>query len=152
MEELDVGHLALFVGTALHSVVEKELGRRHRDVRPSWGSLIEHLVGTTRSIGELAERMEVTQQAASKAVSELVKLGYVERVADEADARVTRVRLSKRGDALVADSRRVRERCNARLVKRVGRKRIDKTREVLGELLDELGGLERVRTRRIVPR
>jgi DNA-binding MarR family transcriptional regulator len=150
--DLDVAHLALFAGYAFNDVVERELRKRNPKVRTSWGYVIQHLIGASRSIGELALRMEVTQQAASKAVSELEKLGCVERDVDRGDARVVRVKLSERGERLVDESRRVRAKWNEKLVKRVGQKKIERTRAVLADIIDELGGMERVKTRRIVPR
>ena len=39
------------------------------------------------TIGALAERLEVTQQAASKSVADLERRGYVERTPDPDDAR-----------------------------------------------------------------
>ena len=42
-------------------------------------------------MGELAEALGVTQQAASKSVLELEKLGYVERQPDLVDSRVRRI-------------------------------------------------------------
>ena len=110
---LDVGHLALFVGYAFADAVMAALGEAgFADLRFSHGFLIQHLIEGGRTIGELAQRMEMTQQGASKAVAELEALGYVERGTDE-DARVRRVQLSARGREALAATRRARERLAA---------------------------------------
>src|SRR5204863_3802125 len=92
---LDLGYLAQFVGAAFASAVQERLAAEGFDgLRFSHGYLVQHLVEGERTIGELAERLEVTQQAVSKTVAELEGLGYLERLADAADARVRRVRLT----------------------------------------------------------
>lgn len=147
---LDVGHLALFVGYAFADAVMVALGEAgFADLRFSHGFLIQHLVDGGRTIGELAQRMEMTQQGASKAVAELEALGYVERGADEEDARVRRVQLSARGREALAATRRARERLQRRLASRAGDKTLKDARRLLARLLDELGGADAVRRRRV---
>jgi DNA-binding MarR family transcriptional regulator len=51
-----------------------------------------------RLAGELVGLLEVTQQAASKSVAELERLGFIEETASE-DARVRRVCVSSKGMA-----------------------------------------------------
>ncbi|MEZ4239345.1 MAG: MarR family transcriptional regulator [Myxococcota bacterium] len=77
--------------------------------------MFQHLVERSPTIGELAERLGVTQQAASKAVAELEGLGYVARAADPADSRVRRVSLTARGWDAVERARGAR-RSEAALV------------------------------------
>ena len=62
-----------------------------QNVRQSPGCVIQHLIEAYRTISELARRMEVTQQAASKVVAEMVGLGILESVVAE-DRRVRQVR------------------------------------------------------------
>jgi len=149
---LDVGYLGLFVGYAFASVVEEQLAREgYGDLRFSHGFLFQHLIEGPRTLGELAERLEVTQQAASKSVAELEGLGYVERVADPEDARVRRVRLSERGHAAVSASRRIRAEVEHRLEERHGARALAQARVLLSEVLDSLGGVSAVRARRVLP-
>jgi DNA-binding MarR family transcriptional regulator len=147
---LDLGHLGLFVGYAMADAVQAALeAGGHRGVRFSHGFVIQHLVDGPRPIGDLARRMGVTQQAASKVVAELEGLGYLARKPDGDDGRVTRVTLSARGKALVAASRRIRERLVERLDARCGARAIAAARRVLAAALDELGGADAVRARRV---
>ena len=67
------------------------------DLRFADGVVFQHLVPGPIAIGALAERLGVTQQAASKAVADLERRGYVERAAGAADGRVRHVSLTARG-------------------------------------------------------
>lgn len=146
---LDLGTLALFVGQLLADVVLQALHRRGFDgLRVAHGFVFQHFVEAPRSIGELAERMGVTQQAASKSVAELVRLGYLERAPDD-DARVRRIRLSRRGRAAIETARTERAGAEARVAQGLGALRFEATRSALAELLDQLGGADAVRARRV---
>jgi DNA-binding MarR family transcriptional regulator len=94
--------------------------------------------------------MEVTQQAASKVVAELISLGAIEATTAH-DRRTKRIRLSRRGWRAVKLARKVRAKIEKRLVKAVGVTRYDEARRILLRGLDELGGMERIQSRRIRP-
>lgn len=148
-ESLDLGYLALFVGMRVNEVVLEEVhAAGFADLRHSHGYVFQHLLGGPRSIGELAALLEVTQQAASKSVAELVSLGYVEQAPSE-DARVRRVGLSAHGLAAIEKTRAVRASLEERFKRRQGRPAVDEARRVLAEVLEGLGGTEAVRTRRV---
>ncbi len=73
-----------------------------------------------RTIGEIAEGLGVTQQAASKAAAELTRLGYLDGLADPQDRRIRRVTLSARGREAVSDARRARQDLEALLASEIG--------------------------------
>lgn len=146
---LELAYLALFVGLRVNELVMRRTEKAgFRKVRESHGYVIQHLIESDRSVTELAERMGVTQQAASKAVAALVEIGFVE-VAEAQDRRAKRVRLSERGWKCVRLGRRIRAQIDGRLVSAVGRESYKRTRSALLKCLEVLGGLENVRTRRI---
>lgn len=148
--DLDLGHLALFVGHAVNTEVERALADKgYGDLRASHGYLVQHLVAGPRPIGDLAQRMGVTQQAVSKAVAELESLGYLERAADDDDKRVTRVGLAPRGREVVAVARRTRVALEKRLVKSQGEAAVAAARATLASVLELLGGADAVRERRV---
>lgn len=62
-----------------------------------------------RTLGELAESERVRPPSMTRTVACLVDDGLVERLADPADGRVTRIRPTKEGTALVLDVRRSRD-------------------------------------------
>jgi DNA-binding MarR family transcriptional regulator len=149
---LDLGHLALFVGYAFSDAVMDALGTAgFADLRFSHGFVVQHLIDGPRTIGALAERMQITQQGASKAVAELETLGYVERVPDPTDARVRNVQLSTRGREAVTASRKARERLMRKLASTCGEKTVVEGKRILAALLDQLGGAEAVKRRRVTP-
>lgn len=147
---LDLGHLALFVGQAVNTATQAALaGKGFGDVRTSHGYVIQHLVAGPRPIGDVAERLGVSQQAASKAVVELEGLGYVERLASPDDKRVTHVGLTARGKEVVNASRKARAAVEKKLVTAHGDKALASARATLAAVLDSLGGSAAVRERRV---
>jgi DNA-binding MarR family transcriptional regulator len=151
-EDLDTGTLALFVGFAAATHVQEVLARAgHPDLRFSHGYVFQHLIEDQPTVGELASRLAMTQQGASKAVAELERFGYTERVPDVRDGRTRRVRLTARGRDAVEVARRARAELEDRLAERCGRPRLEKARALLAEALDELGGTAAVRRRDVRP-
>jgi DNA-binding MarR family transcriptional regulator len=150
--QLDVGYLAMFVGQAFADAVLAALAAAgHPELRFSHGFVIQHLIDADRTIGELAERMRVTQQGASKAVAELEALGYFERVSDVSDARVRRVRLSRRGREAVQVTRQARQKVARRLSSQIGEPALTSCRQTLARMLEALGGTRAVRRRKVLP-
>ena len=150
--ELDVVLAALFAGLALNEQVTARLhAAGFADLRFSHGFVFQHLVPGPLPVGELARRMEVSQQAASKAAAELERLGYLERTPDPADARVRRLGLSARGRAAVAAGREARAAVAQELGAALGAGRAESLRRALLDALAAAGGLEAVRARRVPP-
>jgi DNA-binding MarR family transcriptional regulator len=145
---LDLGYLAQFVGQRINDLVlEKLAAEGYGDLRVSHGYVIQHLLDGPRSITDLAARLGVSQQAASKTVAELVALGYLD--AEPArDRRARSISLSERGRASVAVARKVRARLEQRLAGKHGAA-LGRARELLAKVLEELGGAEAVRSRSV---
>ena len=147
--ELDLGYLALFLGLRVNEcVVDKMAALGFVKTRQSHGYVIEHLIEEDRTITQLAARMEVTQQAASKVVAAMVRLGLIEMTASK-DRRVKRIRLSESGWQSVKQARKVRAGIEKRLVKAVGVSVHRDARVALMESLKELGGIGRTQSRRV---
>jgi DNA-binding MarR family transcriptional regulator len=150
--QLDTGTLALFVGQAAAALVQEQLAAQgFGDLRFSHGYVFQHLIDGEPTVGELATQLGMTQQGASKAVAELERLGYCERVPGAGDARIRRVRLTGRGQDAVAAARRARADVDERLASRFGEQRLAEHRELLARLLDELGGTAAVQRRAVRP-
>ena len=148
--DLDVVLAALFAGLALNERVTERLhAAGFPDVRFSHGFVFQHLVPGPLPVGELARRMEVSQQAASKAAAELERLGYLERRADPDDARVRRLALSARGRAAVTAGRAARAAVAEELGAALGPERAETLRRGLLAALEAAGGLDAVRARRV---
>jgi DNA-binding MarR family transcriptional regulator len=146
---LDLGYLAFFLGRRINDlIVERGLREGFAGTRESHGYVLQHLIDSERTITELGARMQVTQQAASKMVAELVKLKYLEVHAAE-DRREKRVRLSARGWETIHFARRSRRRLDARLRRVAGTDDYEQARQVLLTCLAALGGISQIRRRRI---
>jgi DNA-binding MarR family transcriptional regulator len=149
-EELDLPTLAALAGSAAN----RHLLRRLRDngyagVRTSHGYVIQNLIDESPTVGELADRLGVTQQAASKTVVEMEGLGLVARAPDPADSRVRRVTLTSRGHALLAAGRAARAELEQAVGADVGD--LDGARRALVSLLRHTGELAAVTRRRVRP-
>ena len=149
--QLDLAYLGMFLGLRVNEIVrERGATRGFRGLRDSHGYVVQHLIDTDRTITELAQRMEVSQQAASKSVAELVEQGILESLPHD-DGRARTIRLSTRGWAAVRFARATRRSIDVKLRRRVGRKRFEEARSVLLECLTLIGGVGRVRSRRVRP-
>jgi DNA-binding MarR family transcriptional regulator len=148
IDRLDLGHLAQFVGMRVNELVLAKIhAAGYDDLRQAHGYVFQHLVEGPRTITELARRLEVSQQMASKAVAELVELGYLASEPTD-DKRARAISLTARGHAAIARSREIRARLEAKLVAKHG-KRVARARELLAAVLEDLGGADTVRARRV---
>jgi len=146
---LDLPYLGFFLGLRVNELVAAELvDAGFKDVRQSHGFVVQHLIAQDRTITELARRMEVSQQAASKVVAEMKALGILESVPGD-DRRAKLIRLSPRGREAVTQSRAARRRIEARLIKAIGTRKYSVGKRLLIACLDTLGGLGRISSRRI---
>ncbi|HVO98965.1 MAG TPA: MarR family transcriptional regulator [Bryobacteraceae bacterium] len=146
--ELDLGYLGLFLGLRINELVAESLASAgFGKVKQSHGYVVQHLIEQDRTITELAGRMEVTQQAASKVVREMMELGILEAVPAE-DRRAKQIRLSSRGWQSVKLARTARRRIEARLRAKTGAAYAGAKATLLA-CLTELGGLKRIESRRI---
>jgi DNA-binding MarR family transcriptional regulator len=146
---LDLAQLAFFLGLRFNELVlERNLAAGFTGLRESHGFLIQHVIDSDRSVTELARRMGVTQQAASKTVAELAGLGYLD-VSSGVDRRAKRVGLSRRGWQAVHASRQVRLKLESRLKAVVGARKYGAAKSTIFACLEALGGLDRIRSRRI---
>jgi DNA-binding MarR family transcriptional regulator len=119
------------------------------DLRFADGFVFQHLVEGPVTIGALAERLEVTQQAASKSVADLERRGYVARVRDPADARIRLVALTERGQAAIGGARRHRVALVGELGERLGPRRVETASRLLDDVVAQLGADAAVRGRRV---
>ena len=103
----------------------------YRDLGPSFGYVFRALDESALSLGELADRLEITPQGAHKLVAEMIERGYVDRMDDEHDARVRRLHLSTRGKAALRAARRFHAAAEQELVNELGQTKVAAARAVL---------------------
>ncbi|AGZ44660.1 MarR family winged helix-turn-helix transcriptional regulator [Actinoplanes friuliensis] len=99
--ERDLLDLPVLLLSAARGLVDGvDAGVRARgfdDIRPAHGFAFARLAGDGATVGQLAEHLDVTKQAASQMVEELVTKGYVERRPHPEDARARLIVLSAKG-------------------------------------------------------
>jgi DNA-binding MarR family transcriptional regulator len=95
---LDLPVLLLSAARALVDGIDAGVrARGFADLRPAHGFAFARLAGDGATVGQLAEHLGVTKQAASQMVEDLVAKGYVERRAHPDDARARLIVLSAKG-------------------------------------------------------
>ena len=148
----DLPLAALFAGWAMADEVQRRIAADGMaDLRFSDGYVFQHLVPGPLAIGALGERLGVTQQAASKAVADLERRGYVRRDADPGDRRARRVGLTERGEAAIEAGRRHRTALEAELAGTLGPRRVAAALHLLADVAANLGAETAVRGRRVRP-
>ena len=151
-DELDLSLVALFAGWAMADEVQRRLAAEDwPDLRFSDGVVIQHVLAGELTITELAGRMGVTQQAASKSVADMERRGLLVRVPAPGDARARHLRLTATGQDSVAAARRLRADLDAELADAFGAQRVADAQALLAGVVDRLGGSGAVRARRVRP-
>jgi DNA-binding MarR family transcriptional regulator len=150
--EADLSLASLFTGWALADEIQRRLAADgFEDARFADGVVFQHLVSGPVTISTLAERLGVTQQAASKSVVDLEKRGYLRREPDPADARARQVVLTARGDAVIAAARKHRSALDAELRQALGDHQVEAARRLLVDVISRLGASPALRARAVRP-
>ncbi|WP_407661330.1 MarR family winged helix-turn-helix transcriptional regulator [Frankia nepalensis] len=71
------------------------------DLTPAQARVFQRIAPGGSRLTDLAEQAQITKQSAGFLVNQLERAGYVERVADPADARARLVRVADRGARLI---------------------------------------------------
>lgn len=121
------------------------------DIRFHDGYVFQHLLEAPLSVSELAEKLGVTQQAASKQVADLVARHLVVRRRDRNDARIWRVSLSARGRRTVEAGRTARRSIADELAGALGPATVSALIGQLQRVSDHTGALGQLTGRAIRP-
>lgn len=147
--------LALLL-TACTNWVNDEILRRVRaeigdDIRFHDGYVFQHLLAEPITGSQLAERLGVSQQAASKQIGDLERRGLVERLPHPDDARARRIVLTERGQAAVEAGRIARRAVTTSLRRRLGAGEVDALVSSLGAVAERTGAIQHLSERRTRP-
>jgi DNA-binding MarR family transcriptional regulator len=142
--------------TALHAGATAAVTRRldaagFADLRPAHGYVFQHLVGGPMRVTELARKLGMTAQGASKSVIELEGMGYVVRQSDPQDQRNRPISLTRRGWEAIEASRVARAAVNAELMEATGPEAGEELMAMLQRLAERTGGLRELLARRLRP-
>jgi DNA-binding MarR family transcriptional regulator len=149
IEELRTAELVQLVA---HGLNERVLARLHdagySDVRASFGYVVQHLLSGAKGASELARLLGISQQAVSKRLQEMRRLGLVVDVRG-ADGRTRLVGLSPRGKAMREAARDIRGHIDAELWKGLPGSDRKALRDALIKALNVLGMEDVVRSRAV---
>ncbi|WIY01679.1 MarR family transcriptional regulator [Amycolatopsis mongoliensis] len=149
---LDLSLTALFAGWAMTDEVQRRLtAQGFGNLRFNDGVVIQHVLAAPLSITALAERMGVTQQAASKAVADLERRGLLRRAPDPGDARTKLLHLTEHAHRAVEATRALRAGLQDELEAEFGAARVEDVRALLAAVIGRFGGDEAIRARRVRP-
>jgi DNA-binding MarR family transcriptional regulator len=101
------------------------------DLGGSYGYVFRALSVEPLQLNELAQRLGMTAQGASKIVSEMEARKYVERRPDPEDGRAKRLRLAARGRAALGCARKFHAAYERRLRAELGDRNVSVMRRVL---------------------
>jgi len=94
--------------------------RGYEDIRPVHDFALRAIAAGADNASELGRRMSVSKQAAAKTIAVLQARGYVTREADPADARRKRLRVTKRGLALLREGEAIFDELRAQWEDTIG--------------------------------
>jgi DNA-binding MarR family transcriptional regulator len=142
--------------TALDAAARAEVTRRiaaagYPDLRPAHGYVFQHLVVGPARVTDLAHKLGMTAQGASKLVVDLERLGYVVRRTDPADRRNRIVELTPRGWAGIEAGRTARAAVTAAWRAALGEPAAEAFVAALHQLAVQSGGLRQLLERRLRP-
>ena len=148
----DVGLLALTLADAVTAQIREQLvASGFGDVRDSHGYVVQGLLAGDTTVTALAARLGISAQAVSKTVSELERADYVRRGRDPADRRARPLRLTRRGEELVDESRRARRAGARELARWLGNRDHAELVRLLQHAVERRGGLDGLAARRLGP-
>ncbi|WP_203417163.1 MarR family winged helix-turn-helix transcriptional regulator [Jiangella ureilytica] len=119
-------------------VLRRLAGSGHEAVRAAHGAIFQHLDDTGTTVSRLAERAQITKQAAAELVQHLEAHGYVVREPDPSDRRAKLVLPTAKGREVVAIAQRAVPEIEGRLERELGATRLEELRADLRRII-ELG-------------
>jgi DNA-binding MarR family transcriptional regulator len=112
-----------------------ELARRgHDDVRPAYSAVLRNLPMAGARVGELAQRAGMAKQSMGYLVEQMAGAGLVEVVPDAQDRRANTVRLTVRGNEVVAMALMLSREYEAHFGALLGERKMAQLRGLLEEL------------------
>ncbi|MEY2399490.1 MAG: hypothetical protein QOJ00_2664 [Actinomycetota bacterium] len=117
-------------------------------MRPSFGFVLRAVAAEEPTVSRLAALLGVSKQAASRLADDMVELGFIERLADEADRRRTRLGLTSTGRKIRDRAQAESNAMEAELRKRFGSDQVQHLRALLVDFIERHGGAEEIAAKR----
>ena len=123
----------------LSAVMYPELAARgFDDVRPAYSAVLRNLPASGARVSDLAAHAGMTKQSMGYLVDQMQATGLVEVTPDPQDRRANTVRLTARGEQVVATGIELSKHFEAHLAKLVGPRKIEQLRTILLEIRSKL--------------
>ena len=110
MSELNLGLLLFIPYRAMENAVMDALAEEGHPVTLAQARVFQRINPEGSRLGELAQSAQLSKQAVTHLVEQLVRAGYVERAADPSDARARLVTITDLGKEMVRIGAEVVER------------------------------------------
>jgi len=113
------------------------------DVRPAYSAVLRNLPPAGARVSELAIRAGMTKQSMGYLVDQMQAAALVDVVPDPQDRRANTVRLTARGEQVVAAAIELSKRFESHLGQLVGAKKVEQLRAILLDIhtkLDQMPG------------
>ena len=117
-------------------------------MRPSFGFVLRAVHAEGPTVSRLADMLGVAKQGASRLADDMVGLGYLERIADPTDRRLTRLRLSPAGERIRARALAESHTMEDELRERFGDGKVQHLRALLTDFIERHGGAEELAAQR----
>jgi DNA-binding MarR family transcriptional regulator len=104
------------------------------DIRPAHTAVFQHIEADGSRLTDLAERAQITKQSMGYLVDYLEQRGYLERRPDPTDRRVALICLTDRGWDQIRAALAIIAAIEDDWAGRIGKRRMEQLRAVLGEL------------------
>jgi DNA-binding MarR family transcriptional regulator len=135
-ENLALAGLLLSAATALVDGIHTRVtAAGFDDLRPTHGFAFVRISAGDATVGDVAEHLGVTKQAASQLVDELVRKGYVTRRPHPVDARARLLALTEHGWACTRAADRAMAELMGEWAAVLGRKRLAALRQDLARVV-----------------
>jgi DNA-binding MarR family transcriptional regulator len=133
-------HIASLIGDMKEALID-EMHERVRaagfpDIRQSHGCVFRFVQAEGMRPTELAERARITKQSLGEIVTDLERLGYVERVPDPTDGRAKLVRLTSKGQGAQRAAHKAFTDIERTWSRQLGADRIAELRRTLAEIAE----------------
>jgi DNA-binding MarR family transcriptional regulator len=121
------------------------------EVRPKHGFVIRAVAAEEPTINRLAVLLDTSKQAASKLADAMVRRGFLSRFTDPHDRRMTRLRLTAKGERVRTRAITTSAVVERELTRGLGRPSVLELRRALLTLLEQNGAADEALARRARP-
>lgn len=142
MQERDFGVTLALGYQVMVRELHAELARHGlHDLGSSYGYILRTVEAGPLTQRQLAERLDVSDQAIGKVVTEMVRRKFLRRRVDPGDARARQLVLGENGIATLRHAKQFHARFEAKLARELGAD-VAATRRVLEHIIERGGGAD----------